>query len=144
MLKSVDEDVRVVDGSEVEFKIFGIAIPFPTRMTVIRLPRKEVWLHSPTETRDCERVWRSMLPAVTLTFVIIAYTMRMTRAAMINLASPYIEMALLRGPTPSTVILRILCPILCGPIATSYRFQPRLPNCRSACGGGGARLSRQE
>ena len=41
---------------------------------------------------------RSALPALTLTLVIVAHMMRMTRAAIINLlASPYIEMARLKG-----------------------------------------------
>ncbi len=39
-----------------------------------------------------------MLPAITLTLVVTAHMMRMTRAAIINLlASPYIEMARLKG-----------------------------------------------
>ena len=45
-----------------------------------------------------ERVYRSILPALTLTLVVVAHMMRMTRAAIINLmASPYIEMANLKG-----------------------------------------------
>ena len=41
-----------------------------------------------------ERIYKSALPALTLTLVIVAHMMRMTRAAIINLlASPYIQMA---------------------------------------------------
>ena len=45
-----------------------------------------------------EKIYRSTLPALALTLVIVAHMMRMTRAAIINLlASPYIEMAQLKG-----------------------------------------------
>jgi peptide/nickel transport system permease protein len=45
-----------------------------------------------------ERLYRVTLPAFTLTLVVMAHMMRMTRAAIINLlASPYIEMAMLKG-----------------------------------------------
>lgn len=41
---------------------------------------------------------RTFLPALTLVLVVVAHMMRMTRAAIINLlASPYIEMARLKG-----------------------------------------------
>ena len=41
-----------------------------------------------------DRVFVTLLPAITLTLVVIAHMMRMTRAAIIALlASPYIEMA---------------------------------------------------
>lgn len=46
------------------------------------------------------------LPVITLTLVIVAHMMRMTRAAIIGvLASPYIEMAQLKGTSPARVIL---------------------------------------
>jgi peptide/nickel transport system permease protein len=49
-----------------------------------------------------EKLWRTFLPALTLTLVVTAHMMRMTRAAIINLlASPYIEMARLKGMRPS-------------------------------------------
>ena len=46
------------------------------------------------------------LPALTLTLVIVAHMMRMTRAAIINLmASPFIEMADLKGVSKSQIII---------------------------------------
>jgi peptide/nickel transport system permease protein len=64
-----------------------------------------------------ERVYRTILPAVTLTLVVVAHMMRMTRAAIINLmASPYIEMARLKGLTPRRVILRHALPNALAPI----------------------------
>ncbi|QBY02648.1 ABC transporter permease [Rhodophyticola sp. CCM32] len=45
-----------------------------------------------------ERLYKTFLPAMTLTLIVLAYMMRMTRAAILNLlALPYIEMAHLKG-----------------------------------------------
>ncbi|ETX27900.1 ABC transporter permease [Roseivivax isoporae] len=64
-----------------------------------------------------ERLERSLLPALTLTLVVTAHMMRMTRAAIINLlASPYIEMARLKGMTPMRVIVRHALPNALAPI----------------------------
>lgn len=58
-----------------------------------------------------EQVYRTILPATTLTLVVTAHMMRLTRASIISLlASPYIEMAQLKGARRSTVILRHALP----------------------------------
>ncbi|MBN8629377.1 MAG: ABC transporter permease [Rhodobacterales bacterium] len=59
----------------------------------------------------------AFLPALTLTLVITAHMMRMTRAAIINLlARPYIEMAGLKGMPRARVILRHALPNALAPI----------------------------
>lgn len=64
-----------------------------------------------------ERLYRSVLPALVLVLVITAHMMRMTRAAIINLlASPYIEMARLKGVPPWRVIVRHALPNALAPI----------------------------
>jgi peptide/nickel transport system permease protein len=64
-----------------------------------------------------EKLNRTMLPALTLTLVVTAHMMRMTRAAIINLlASPYIEMASLKGISPMRVIVRHALPNALAPI----------------------------
>ncbi|TFL18486.1 ABC transporter permease [Jannaschia formosa] len=64
-----------------------------------------------------EYLHRAFLPALTLTLVTTAYMMRMTRAAIINLlASPYIEMARLKGISPMRIILRHALPNALAPI----------------------------
>jgi len=64
-----------------------------------------------------EHVYRVILPALTLTLVIIAHMMRMTRAAIINLmASPYIEMAMLKGISRSRIIVHHALPNALAPI----------------------------
>lgn len=66
-----------------------------------------------------ERLEKSMLPALTLTLVVTAHMMRMTRAAIINLlASPYIEMARLKGLSPMRVIVKHALPNALAPIIT--------------------------
>ena len=70
-----------------------------------------------------ERLYKVALPAMTLTLVIVAHMMRMTRAAIINLlASPYIEMARLKGVSPARVILRHALPNAWAPIAAVIAF----------------------
>ena len=70
-----------------------------------------------------ERISRCALPVMTLMFVTVAYMMRMTRASIINLlASPYIEMARLKGVRPSRIILRHALPNAWAPIATVVAF----------------------
>jgi len=70
-----------------------------------------------TELSFGEKLYRSLLPAATLTLVVVAHMMRMTRAAIINLlASPYIEMARLKGIKPMKIILRHALPNALAPI----------------------------
>ena len=60
---------------------------------------------------------RTFLPALTLVLVVTAHMMRMTRAAIINLlASPYIEMARLKGTPPWKVIVNHALPNAWAPI----------------------------
>ncbi|MEM6375123.1 MAG: ABC transporter permease [Pseudomonadota bacterium] len=64
-----------------------------------------------------ELLQRTFLPALTLVLVVMAHMMRMTRAAIINLlASPYIEMARLKGAPPWKVIVKHALPNAWAPI----------------------------
>ena len=64
-----------------------------------------------------QKLYNSFLPALTLTLVVTAHMMRMTRAAIINLlASPYIEMARLKGIPPMRVIVHHALPNALAPI----------------------------
>jgi peptide/nickel transport system permease protein len=64
-----------------------------------------------------DMLYMAFLPALTLTLVVTAHMMRMTRAAIINLlASPYIEMARLKGMSPMRVVLRHAVPNALAPI----------------------------
>ena len=70
-----------------------------------------------------ERVHRTALPALTLMLVTIAQMMRHTRTAIINvLASPYIEMANLKGLSRSRIIVKHALPNALAPIFTVIAF----------------------
>ncbi|WP_120500624.1 ABC transporter permease [Roseovarius sp. EL26] len=66
-----------------------------------------------------DKMYRTFLPALTMVLVVTAHMMRMTRAAIINLlASPYIEMARLKGVPPWRVIVKHALPNAWAPIIT--------------------------
>ena len=68
-------------------------------------------------TTTGDLLYMAFLPALTLTLVVTAHMMRMTRAAIINLlASPYIEIARLKGMSPIRVVLRHAVPNALAPI----------------------------
>ena len=64
-----------------------------------------------------EKLYIVALPAITLTSVVVAHMMRMTRAAIINiLSSPFIEMARLKGMTRSWIIVYHAFPNVLSPV----------------------------
>ena len=64
-----------------------------------------------------ERLQVSALPVMTLMLVTVAHMMRMTRASIVNLlASPYIEMAKLKGLKSSRIIIKHALPNAWSPI----------------------------
>ena len=76
-----------------------------------------------SSTPFLERVYLSILPALTLTLVTVAHMMRMTRASIINLlSSPYIEMARLKGISKTQVIIKHALPNAWAPIANIIAF----------------------
>lgn len=64
-----------------------------------------------------DKLHRTFLPALTMVLVVVAHMMRMTRAAIINLlASPYIEMARLKGVPAWKVIAKHALPNAWAPV----------------------------
>jgi peptide/nickel transport system permease protein len=60
------------------------------------------------------------MPVITLTFVISAQMIRMTRAALIEtIKTPYVEMALLKGASRSRMVFRHALPNALGPIVNA-------------------------
>lgn len=48
VMQSIAPDVWVVDGPIIEMDFpLGMKVPFPTRMTIVRLGSGELWVHSP-------------------------------------------------------------------------------------------------
>jgi peptide/nickel transport system permease protein len=106
-----------------------IAMPefFIAYILMFFLAIKHRWFYSlatvDVATPLLEHIYRAALPSLTLTLVIVAHMMRMTRAALINLlASPYIEMAQLKGVARRDVILKHALPNAWAPIATVIAF----------------------
>ena len=70
-----------------------------------------------SELTFIEKLYRTLLPAASLTLVVVAHMMRMTRTSIINLlSSPYIEMAQLKGIKPLRIITRHALPNALAPI----------------------------
>ena len=66
-----------------------------------------------------ERIYTAFLPALTLTLVVMAHMLRMTRNSVLSIMStPYIEMAFLKGLTRGRVVSRHALPNALGPIVS--------------------------
>ena len=64
-----------------------------------------------------ERVWTVTLPAVTMTFLVTAHMLRMTRNSVLStMSTPYVEMAFLKGLTRGRVVTRHALPNAASPI----------------------------
>lgn len=64
-----------------------------------------------------DKLDRTFLPALTMVLVVVAHMMRMTRASIINLlASPYVEMARLKGVPAWKVIVKHTLPNAWAPV----------------------------
>jgi len=111
-----DRAVNVVTLSSISFPeffvayilIFLLSVTFPIFPSIANIS---------DTTPFWEKVYKVLLPALTLTLVVVAHMMRMTRAAIINLlASPYIEMANLKGLSRARVIVKHALPNALAPI----------------------------
>jgi peptide/nickel transport system permease protein len=70
-----------------------------------------------------DRLYAIALPALTLVFAVLAYMMRMTRTAVLDVMShPYIEMAVLKGVPPTRIVLRHALPNALAPIIQVVAF----------------------
>jgi peptide/nickel transport system permease protein len=111
-----DKLVNIVTLTSISFPEFFIAYILILFMSV-----KAGWFPSLSNVSPgmpfWDRVYYCLLPALTLTMVVIAHMMRMTRASIINLlASPYIEMANLKGLKRSHIIIKHALPNAWAPI----------------------------
>jgi peptide/nickel transport system permease protein len=82
------------------------------------------WLPALSYASDVTSLWQLLrtfaMPVLTLSCVIVAQMMRMTRAAVIDqLRAPYIEMVLLKGASPTRMVLAHALPNAIGPIANA-------------------------
>ena len=111
-----DRAVNVLTLSSISFPEFFVAY-----ILILFLSVNAGWFPSISNISPGLSIWeqayRCALPALVLTLVVIAHMMRMTRAAIINLlASPYIEMAALKGMTRWHIIVKHALPNALAPI----------------------------
>ena len=113
-----DKSISMVTLSTISFPEFFVAyiliIIFSIQLGIL----PSISNYSP-DMSFAERLRIIALPTMTLTLVIVAHMMRMTRAAIINvLSSPFIEMAQLKGIKPSRIIIYHALPNALSPIIT--------------------------
>ncbi len=48
VLKAVEDNVWIVDGPIIRVAMCGFGMPFPTRMTIVRVADRDLFVHSPT------------------------------------------------------------------------------------------------
>ncbi|MDB6177662.1 ABC transporter permease [Paracoccus sp. Z330] len=82
------------------------------------------WLPALSFGGSTDSIWDILrayaMPVITLTFVVSAQMIRMTRAAVIEtMKAPYVEMALLKGASRSRMVLRHALPNAIGPIVNA-------------------------
>ena len=111
-----DRIVNITTLSSISFPEFFVAY-----ILMLFLSVEAGWFPSVSSVKPglsfWEQAYRCSLPALTLTLVVVAHMMRMTRAAIINLlASPYIEMASLKGMTRWHIIVKHALPNALAPI----------------------------
>lgn len=111
-----DRAVNVFTLSSISFPEFFIAYILLLFFAVQRQWFPSLSMVDPGTPLD-ERLYKVVLPAATLTLVVVAHMMRMTRASLINLlSSPYIEMANLKGMSKARVIFGHALPNAWAPI----------------------------
>jgi len=110
-----DRAVNALALTSISFPEFFVAYILIVWLAQTGVFPSMVRISSRTTTPDM--LYMAFLPALTLTLVVTAHMMRMTRAAIISLlASPYIEMARLKGLSPMRIILRHAVPNALAPI----------------------------
>ena len=114
--RAFDRAVNVVALTAISLPEFFVAY-----LLIFWLTVKTGWLPSLADvgphTPWNVRLEKSILPVLTLTLAVAAHVMRLTRAAIVNLlASPYIEMARIKGVRPWRVIVHHALPNALAPI----------------------------
>lgn len=114
---------RLLDRGINVAALTAISLPefFVAYILIYFLTVKAGWLPSLAtvgpDTPFPERLEKSLLPILTLTLAVSAHVMRLTRAAIVNLlASPYIEMARIKGVRPWRIVVQHALPNALAPI----------------------------
>ena len=107
------------------FTLIAISLPefFIAYLLIILMAVNVDWFPSLSTVSPgmpiSERIYQSTLPAITLTLLVAAHMLRMTRSSVLSVMStPYIEMAFLKGAKRQRVITRHALPNAAAPIIT--------------------------
>lgn len=116
---------RFIDRFLSTSTLASISVPefFVAYVVMMVLAVKLQWFPSMAGIRNSmdfgEQLYRMVLPILTLLLVILAHMVRNTRAAILSvMASPYVEMARLKGEPEGRVVMRQALPNAIGPIAS--------------------------
>ena len=103
--------------------LLAISMPefFVGYLLILNLAVNHEWFPSlatvGTDTSFGERVWAVTLPAITLTFLVTAHMLRMTRNSVLStMSTAYVEMAFLKGLSRARVVTRHALPNAASPI----------------------------
>ena len=103
--------------------LLAISMPefFVGYLLILNLSVNHEWFPSlatvGTDTPFGERIWAVTLPAVTLTFLVTAHMLRMTRNSVLStMSTAYVEMAFLKGLSRARVVTRHALPNAAAPI----------------------------
>jgi len=107
------------------FTLIAISLPefFIAYLLIILMAVQVDWFPSLSTVTPgmpiTERIYQSTLPAITLTLLVAAHMLRMTRSSVLAVMStPYVEMAFLKGAKRQRVITRHALPNAAAPIIT--------------------------
>jgi peptide/nickel transport system permease protein len=114
---------RIVDRLANILALLAISMPefFIGYVLILNASANHNWFPSlATVSPDMsfgDRIWTVTLPAITLTLLVTAHMLRMTRNSVLSIMStPYIEMAFLKGLTRARVVTRHALPNAAAPI----------------------------
>jgi peptide/nickel transport system permease protein len=114
---------RITDRLANILALVAISAPefFVGYLLILNLAVNHDWFPSlatvDSSTPFGERIWAVTLPAVTMTFLVTAHMLRMTRNSVLSIMStPYVEMAFLKGLTRGRVVTRHALPNAASPI----------------------------
>lgn len=124
ILSAINEG-KIIDKLSNVLTLVAISLPefFIAYLVIIVLAVNVDWFPSLSTVFSgmsfTERVYQTTLPAITLTLLVAAHMLRMTRSSVLSVMStPYIEMAFLKGAKRRSVITRHALPNAAAPIIT--------------------------
>lgn len=116
---------RPIDRISNILTLMTISVPefFIGYLLILFFAVKFTWFPSLATVFDgmsfAERIYVTTLPALTLTMLVAAHMLRMTRTSVLSvMSSPYIEMAFLKGMSRGRVVSRHALPNAAAPIIT--------------------------